>query len=63
MRIIATRIKAKELRPGDMFSTASQTYWDHRDPSAIGEKVYLRTEAPTPDDQGEDEIYRITIEL
>ena len=63
MKIIATKVKAKDLQPGDLFSTASQLYWDSRDANAIGEKVYIRTTALTPTDQAEDEIYKITIEL
>jgi hypothetical protein len=59
MYIQAVSIKAKDLKPGDMFSTASQAYWDERDEVAIGEKVYIRTEAACPEDQAEDEIYQI----
>lgn len=61
MRFEAEPVKGKDLKPGDLFSTASQFYWDHRDPSALGEKVYVRTEAPTPPEQAEDDIFRIAI--
>ena len=59
MKIKATPIKAKDLKPGDLFSTAPQLYWDKRDPNSLGEKVYMRTDAPTPKDQAEEEIYLI----
>jgi len=65
MRIKATRVRAEELKPGDLFSIAGPEWWDHHDelaPGAIGQKVYIRTEAPCPLDQKDDEVYRITIE-
>ena len=62
MKITATQIKAKELKPGDLFSTAGQEYWDKMSFGSLGEKVYIRTNTPTPIDQAEDEIYLITIE-
>lgn len=61
MKIVATLVKAHELKPGDLFSTESQVYWDHFDPAALGQKVYIRTEAPTPAGQADEEIYKITI--
>lgn len=64
MKITATKVKAKELEPGDLFSTAGQYYWDHSANIAagsVGEKVYIRTEMPARPDQEEEEIYRITI--
>ena len=63
MRIIATLVKAKELEPGDLFSTAGQEYWDTVSTNlSLGEKVYLRTSTPTPADQAEVDIYKVTIE-
>ena len=61
MRIIATEIKGKDLKPGELFSTANQFYWDNRLQS-IGEKVYIRTDSHLPLDQEEEDTYRITIE-
>ena len=61
MSIVAEPLKAKDLRPGDLCSVADQVYWDHRDPLAVGEKVYIRTEAPTPSDQAEDDLFRIVV--
>jgi hypothetical protein len=62
MRIIATKITSKELEPGDLFSTANQFYWDHHDPESVGERVYIRTEAPCPPDQVDVPIFRITVD-
>ena len=65
MKIIATKIKAKELKAGDLFSNVGQLYWNNSNIKAhqsIGEKVYIRTEEPCPEDQEEEEIYRIEIE-
>jgi hypothetical protein len=64
MRIIATPIPAHQLKPGDLFSTADQRYWDlAMAGNSIGERVYIRMQAPAyaaPD--GGDTVYRITIE-
>lgn len=63
MRINAIPIKAKDLRPGDLFSTGGPNYWDnYRKAGVIGERVYIRTEEPTPPDQAEHQVYRIEIE-
>ena len=64
MKIIATPVKAKELLPGDLFSNAPQLYWDNapkQNEGAIGEKVYIRTHAPTPEDQADDTVQHIHI--
>ena len=63
MKIKAEKIKAKDLKPGDLFSTEGQGYWDTIDNNlSVGERVYIRTNSPTPLGQGDDEVYRITIE-
>jgi hypothetical protein len=61
MKIIATKIKAKDLKVGDLFSTAGQDYWNLRSSSVVGERVYIRTETPTSKDQEDEEIYKIEI--
>lgn len=64
MKVTATPVKAKELRPGELFSMASQGYWDKRiadHADAIGEKVFIRTECPEPASQAEDMVNRIEI--
>ena len=63
MKITATPITGKELKPGDLFSTAGQFYWDHRDPASIGERVYLRTDAPCPRDQEDVVVHLVTVEV
>ena len=63
MKITATKIKGKDLKAGDLFSTANQTYWNnHKNNRSIGEKVYIRTEEPCPAGQENEEIYKIEIE-
>lgn len=63
MKIIGERCKTKDLQPGDLFSTQDPATWSFRwDPQLVGERVYIRTGAPVPDGQADDELYRITIE-
>jgi hypothetical protein len=61
MRVRVTRVRSAALLPGELFSTANQEYWDHRDPLAVGERVYIRTDAPCPPEQAEEPIYRVEI--
>ena len=64
MKIYSKAVLCKDLKPGDLFSTAHQAYWDLMDTTqAIGEKIYIRTNVPCPQDQAEHEIQRITIHL
>lgn len=63
MKIKATKIFGEDLKAGDLFSTANQTYWNNiKNNLSIGEKVYIRTDEPCPKGQEKEEIYRITIE-
>ena len=62
MKIIATQVKGKDLKSGELFSAADQFYWDNRPRNAIGEKVYIRTDAPCSKSQEDELIHRITIE-
>jgi len=62
MKIHAEPVRGADLQPGDLFSTAGPMNWHLRDRAAIGEKVYIRTEAPCPMDQADNHVYRITIE-
>jgi hypothetical protein len=56
------KVKGRDLKPGDLFSTVGDLYWNlGRDPETIGEKVYIRTEAPPEADDLDSEVYRITI--
>ena len=64
LRIEATKVKGKELNEGDLFSTAPQLYWDgvnRNDSHSIGEKVYIRTLEKCPENQAEEDIYRLTV--
>lgn len=62
MTIIATAIKGRDLKPGDLFSIADQAYWSSfRDRSAVGEKVYIRTESPASAD-GDMIVYKIEVQ-
>jgi len=62
MRVTVTECRGVDLKPGELFTTADQFYWDHRDPNAVGEKVYIRTDAPASNAPDWDEtIYRIAI--
>lgn len=61
MEIIAETVLAKDLRPGDLFSSEVDTHWANLDPACIGEKVYIRTAAPCPPGQANIEVGRITI--
>jgi hypothetical protein len=54
-------VEGQDLEPGDLFSTAGPEYWGRRPPDAIGEKVYIRTDAPCPPDQAHQRVYRLTI--
>ncbi len=63
MKIRATPVKGSDLKPGDLFSTASQEYWDNPNPGSVGEKVYIRMDTPAewyPDFDAY--VYKITVE-
>lgn len=64
MKIKAVPIKAKDLKPGDLFSAVGPEYWDHYElRSAVAEKVWLRTDASPLDNSEDDEtVYRIEVE-
>lgn len=63
MKITATEVRAVELQPEDLFSTAGPQYWDNYvQRASIGERVYIRTPAPCPTDQENEQIFRITIQ-
>jgi len=58
----AEAVLSKELLPGDLFSTAGSEYWDTAlDRASIGERAFIRTNAPCPADQEGVPIFRITI--
>ncbi|KKN36939.1 hypothetical protein LCGC14_0768620 [marine sediment metagenome] len=53
----------RDLRPGDLFSSVGPNYWDHRDLNSIGERVYIRTDAPARADDLDTEVYRVLVEI
>ena len=62
MKFIATVIRARDLKPGELFSVCGQAYWDGvRERGSIGEKVYIRTAEPADSAPDPDKVvYRIT---
>jgi len=66
LQITATPVPAKELKPGDLFSTAGPLYWGSlKERASIGEKVYIRTDVPADrfcEDDPNAIVYRITLE-
>ena len=66
MVIKVENITGKDLQPGDLFSVVNEEWWGSvnsrdMDPAPVGEKVYIRTNAPCPEDQRDDELVRLTI--
>lgn len=63
MKILATPVKGKDLKPGDLFSVKGPAYWNHcLEHGSIGEKVYIRTDVPAELAGDENEtVYRIEI--
>ncbi len=64
VRIKATPTKARDLKPGDLFSIVGQATWDRllQDPLAIGQRVYIRTNAPADvADDADEEVHKIEI--
>ena len=61
MKIKAVPIRSGDLRPGDLFSTVGPEHWERVGINfAIGEKVYIRTQASTA--QVDENVYRIEID-
>ncbi len=66
IKIKAEEVFSKDLKPGDLFSSYGPDYWEddlgRLNRQSLGERVYIRTEAPTPEDQAWDRVYKITIQ-
>ena len=64
VKIKAELTTGHDLKPGELFSTAGQAYWDTAlDKGSVGEAVYIRTRIDAsrfPD--ANDTVYRVTIE-
>ena len=65
VKIKAELVTGRDLKPGDLFSTAAQAYWaGAMDQGSCGEMVYIRTNIPANQFPDPDEpIYRVTIEV
>ncbi len=64
MDIKVIKTKAKNLQPGDLFSSMGKVYWNMnniRMHKSLGEKIYIRTEEPCPKDQENVTVYKIII--
>lgn len=64
MKIKVVKVKAKDLKAGDLFSTANQTYWDQVNENlleTVGEKVYVRTIQECPKNQENEDIYKLEV--
>lgn len=63
IKIQATSVLGRDLKPGDLFSTVGPEYWDLVDRlESIGERVYIRMNTPfsnAPDSN--EEVFRIEI--
>lgn len=60
-KIKTEKVKGKDLKAGDLFSCLDQKGWDEYMKIGVGSKVFVRTNTPCPENQVEEEIYRITI--
>ena len=55
-------VNCEDLQPGDLFTTATQAYWDAtNERGSIGEKVYVRTNEPCPKNEVGESISRVVI--
>ena len=63
MKFRAEKIVARDLDPGDLFSSAGPEYWDHAgETTAVGERVFIRTSVAVMSPAIEaEEVYRITV--
>lgn len=61
-RVTAEPVLARDLQPGDLFSTEGPTYWDYFPQcQSIAEKAYIRTATPPIFGDGKDKVFRLTI--
>lgn len=62
--IKATPIIARDLQPGDLFSTANQRYWDRSmSDKGVGEGIYVRTNLPTNNaDDADTPLFKLEIQ-
>lgn len=65
MKYRVTKLKGKDLKVGDLFSSMGKIYWGQHNAMreiAIGEKVYIRTDVKLPKSQKEETVYKIEVE-
>lgn len=62
IRFRATETTCEKVEAGQAFSSAGPEYWDHPTAGTIGERVFLRTDAPCPVGDIGTSIYIITVE-
>lgn len=63
VRVLATPCVARDLAPGDLFSTVGPQYWSgFADFDGVGERVYIRTLTPVEGSPDPDlGVFRIEI--
>ena len=67
MKIKIIKVKGKDLKPGDLFSSLGKTFWNETNlkqlekSGVIGQKVYILTNVELSKEQKEDTIYKIEI--
>jgi len=62
MKFKVETVKAKELQPGDLFTSYDEEYWEGVPrPGVVGEKVFIRTTEPCPEDQTDIKVCRIEV--
>jgi len=67
MVIKVEKVISQDIKPGELFSVAKMEHWDSvnervGDRLPIGEMVYIRTNAPTPDSERDQDLVLLTIE-
>lgn len=62
IRYKTTETTCEQVKVGELFSTGGPEYWNHVDPLAIGQKVYIRTDAPCPPHDVGQPIFIIEVE-
>lgn len=62
-KVVATEVKARELEPGDLFSSLGPEYWDTAlEGDSVGERVYIRTHQSADSASDADSpVYRIEV--
>lgn len=62
MKVITTKVKAKELKEGELFTNSLQFDWDNiQDKKAIGKSVWIRTKVVCPPKEENVELLKIEI--